>query len=94
MTGGRCGLRSKRRYTHNMSTTATTEPTVNPSTPHARRHRQRRRERLPTVELPNEVIHAAITRGLLNAAQAAQDANARAAIQDWYAVLKRLSELD
>ena len=74
-----------------MSTTATTEPPVNPSTPHTRRHRQRRRERLPTVELPNEVIHAAITRGLLNAAQRA---NAWAAIQDWYAVLKRLSELD
>jgi hypothetical protein len=66
---------------------------VNPSTPRARRHRHRRRERvrLPTVELPNEVIHAAITRGLLNAAQRA---NAWAAIQDWYAVLKRLSELD
>ena len=74
--------------------TAATEPPVKPSTLRARRHRERRRERLPTGELPNEVIHAAITRGLLNAAQAAQDANARAAIQDWYAVLKRLSELD
>jgi hypothetical protein len=55
--------------------------------------RERRREgvRLPTVELPNEVIHATITRGLLNAAQRA---DAWAAIQDCYAVLKRLSELD
>jgi hypothetical protein len=74
-----------------MSTTATTEPPVNPSTPHTRRHRQRRRERLPTVELPNEVIHAIITRGLIDAAQRA---DARAAIQDCYAALKRLSELD
>ena len=71
-----------------MSTTATTEPPVNPST---ERQRRRERLRLPTVELPNEVLHAAITRGLLNAAQRA---DAWAAIQDWYAVLKRLSELD
>jgi hypothetical protein len=78
-----------------MNTTAATEPPpVNPSTPHARRHRQRRRERLPTVELPNEVIHAIITRGLVNAAQAAQRADAWTAIQDCYAALKRLSELD
>ena len=76
-----------------MNTTAATEPPVNPNTPHARRHRQRRREdvRLPTVEISNEVVHAAITRGLLNAAQRAE---AWAAIQDCYAVLKRLSELD
>jgi hypothetical protein len=74
-----------------MDTTA--EPPVNPSTLRARRHRHRRRERvrLPTVELPNEVIHAAITHGLRNAAQRAE---AWAAIQEWYAVLKRLSELD
>jgi hypothetical protein len=65
-----------------------TEPPVNPST-----ERQRRRERVRrlTVELSNEVIHAIITRGLIDAAQRA---DARAAIQDCYAVLKRLSELD
>jgi hypothetical protein len=72
-----------------MSTTAATELPVNPSTERVRRHR--RRERVRTVELPNEVIHAAIMRGLLNAAQRAR---AWAAIQDGYAVLKRLSELD
>jgi hypothetical protein len=73
--------------------TAATEPPVKPSTLRARRHRERRRERvrLPTVELPNEVIHAAITRGLVNAAQRAE---AWAAIQNCYAVLQRLSELD
>jgi hypothetical protein len=75
-----------------MNTAEAAHP-VSPSTLRARRHRQRRRERvrLPTVELPNEVIHAAITRGLLNAAQRA---DAWAAIQDWYTVLKRLTELD
>jgi hypothetical protein len=75
-----------------MNTAEAAHP-VSPSTLRARRHRQRRRERvrLPTVELPNEVIHSIITRGLIDAAQRA---DARAAIRDWYAVLKRLSELD
>jgi hypothetical protein len=74
------------------ATESTTEHhPVSATTLRVRRHRQPRRERLPTVELPNEVIHAIITRGLIDAAQRA---DVRAAIQDCYAALKRLSELD
>jgi hypothetical protein len=92
MAQNRYRCRSRRPLKHEDGS-AQPEPRVKGSTLPARRHRQRSRERprLPTVELPNEVIHVAITRGLL---KAAQRADAGAAIQDWYAVLKRLSELD
>ena len=74
-----CDRPTKRSYTYSMNGVEhVTEPhSLRPNTLRVRRHRQRRREglRLLTVEIPEPVIEAAITRGLLKPEDCAQSSS-------------------